>query len=115
MLMLVLPDLLVRSDEVARRCLVRQRPAEINLGFDELAVLYGQHFRVTKRFAGMPAAFIGDEYLVASCTKYQLEVGDISTVAPAAREVGRPVEAIVERAGEMKVLSDEHSIRNRPG
>src|SRR5262249_56141599 len=92
-------------EEGGRGCLVRRRPAEINLGLDET-------LRVTKCFAGMPAAFIVYEHLIdPPCTQWTN--GDSSTVGSAAREVGRPVAAIVERADEVKVLADEHSISTR--
>jgi hypothetical protein len=39
------------------------------------------------------------------------EGGDVFAVGPAVRKVGRSVEAIVERAGKVKVIGDE-SVRS---
>ena len=87
---------------------MRQGPAEVDLGFDKLAVSDRQYFRIAKSLAPWSTAFVGHKHAVAVLDAVdEREVGNVFTIGPAAREVGLAVDTIVERAGEVKVLSDE--------
>src|SRR5262249_6864833 len=94
--------------ETARLGFVRKGPAEINFHFDDLAVTYGDDFGVTKFFTVRFATFVGHEDSVAIRNEIlELETVDPLAVWPAAREICRAINPVIDRTGEMKILGDQ--------
>src|SRR5687768_16583934 len=86
---------------------MRDGPAEIDLGVDDLAAAHRQYLGVAKARSRGAGALIGDEDAVAVLNQVLVfEAGDRLAVRPAAREIGLSVEAVVERAGEMEVVGN---------
>src|SRR6185312_16738686 len=86
---------------------MRQGPAEIDFDLDDPAVADGQHFGVAERLAAAALADIGRDHLLAVADQAdELVAGDPCVVRPAALEIGLPIDAVVERAGEVEVLGD---------
>jgi hypothetical protein len=92
----------------AIRRLVRDVPAEVDLGGYDAAAADGQHLGVAETLAVAGLGHVGDENLVPHCDDTDaLEAGDLFAVGPAAREIGGAVELVVERAGEVEVFGDQ--------
>lgn len=98
----------VVADVAARRSRMRQRPAEIDLRFGELAVLHRKDFGVAETIAAGPTSFIGDEDLIAGAEQVnEIELLDIISGRPAMIHVARPAEPVVVRAGEVKIVGEQ--------
>ena len=59
----------LQIDEASHRSLVRNRPAEINLDLDNLAIPDRHYFGIPKGLSGGTLAFIGYEHALPSATK----------------------------------------------
>src|SRR5215207_194390 len=57
--------LFVDPDEASGGRLMRDRPAEIDLGLDDLAVPNGQDLGIAKALAAVVVPFIGHEHMLA--------------------------------------------------
>jgi hypothetical protein len=87
---------------------VRNRPAEIDFGLDDLAVAHRQNLGVAEGLARCAPPFIGDEDPISVANQVdESETGDRLTGLPASIEIGLAIDAIVERAGEMKIVVDD--------
>ena len=94
-------------DMAAQRGRMRKVPAEIHLDRDQLAIPNGVQLAVAKALCRR-RGFIDDERPFP-------DLGSLDddrrihrlAVRPAAREVGRPVERVVDRTGEAKVLGKQ--------
>ena len=100
--------------EAARPGRVRHVPAEIDFDLDNLPVSNGQHLRVAEASSTVAMADIRHiDAIVAGDDGDEVKAIDPSAVRPAALEIGLSIEAIVERAGEVKVVGEERSIAER--
>lgn len=87
---------------------MRPRPAEIDFGLDDFAVAHRQDFRIAKALAPGRLTFIRDEHAIPLRHEVdEFEIFDRPAVRPAALEVRRAVQAVVERTGEMKIVRDQ--------
>src|SRR4029079_10745540 len=94
--------------ESALRSSVRDGPAEIHLDIDNLRVADGEDLGVPKSMTVGVASLIRHEDAVAIRHQVdELEARDSLAVWPAATAVRLAVETIVQRAGEMKIVSDD--------
>ena len=94
--------------EAAGRGRMRHVPAKIDLGLDNLPISNGQHLRVAEASSAVAMADIRyTNAIVAGDDCDEVEAVDPSAVRPAALEIGLSIDAIVERAGEVKVLGEE--------
>src|ERR1700722_14508556 len=94
--------------EAAGRGRVRHVPAKIDLDLDNLPISNDQHLRVAEGSSGVAMADSRHiNPIVAGDDGDEVEARDPSAVRPAALEIGLSIEAIVERAGEVKVLGEE--------
>ncbi|MEO8927206.1 MAG: hypothetical protein ABI306_08585 [Caulobacteraceae bacterium] len=76
---------------------MENRPAEIDLGLDDLPVANGQDLGVAEALPSGVPTFVGDEDSVPVRDDIdEVEAGDRRAAPPAAGEIGRPVDAVVE-------------------
>ena len=95
---------------------MRQRPAEVHFRVHQLAVTNSQDFGVSKAIAASVSAFVGHEHAFTLLHEMdEFEVGGVRAVGPAAFEVHLAIDALVERAGEVKVVGDQPGVRSRNG
>ena len=86
---------------------MRQGPAEIDFGLDDLAVADRQDLGVAERLAAAALADIGGDHLLTIANQAdELVSGDPFFVRPAAGEIDFAVDAVIERAGEVEILAD---------
>ena len=84
---------------------MRHGPAEIHLHLDDVPVSNGEDLGIPKSMTIRVPSFIRDEHAVGVGDEIdEFEALDDLAVWPASAEVGLPVEPIVERAGEMKIV-----------
>ena len=87
---------------------VGNRPAEIDFDLDDLAVARRQNLGVAEGLAGHAPPFIGDEDSIPVANQIdESEAGDRLAGLPASIEICLAINAIVERAGEMKIVGDD--------
>src|SRR5580658_703916 len=95
-------------DRAAGRRFVGDRPAEIDLGVEDLPVADGEALRVPEALAAGIPSFIGNiDAIAVGHHVDEIEAGDPCAVGPAASEIGGTIDAIVERAGEVEIVGDE--------
>src|SRR5438132_9816485 len=93
--------------EASRQRIVRDRPAEINLGLDYLVVPHRQYFGIAEGLSGGTLPFVGHEHALPIDDQInEGEAGDRVAVFPALLEIRFAIDAIVARAGEMKIIPD---------
>src|SRR4029450_11716243 len=81
-------------------------PSEVDLGVDQLSVADGQDLAVTKALPTPVPRLVCHEDSVAVAQQIdELESENRLVVRPAPFEVGGAVDPIVERAGEMEMVS----------
>jgi hypothetical protein len=84
------------------------RPPKIDFNVDDLALAKGQDLGVPKAPAAYAAPLVRDENPIAvRDAADEVEPFCSLAVGPAASEIRRAVNSVVERAGEMEVISDQ--------
>ena len=92
--------------------LVRQIPAEINLYFDDLRSAHRDDLGVAKPVAARTTRLIGHEHPLAVGHKMdELKPFGGFAVGPAAFEIGRAVDAVVQWAAEVKIFGNQRLYR----
>src|ERR1700730_7706516 len=100
------PDLGI--DEAAEWRFVGDRPAEIHLDLDCLAVAKRHDLRIAEAPAVFVLAFIGYDHAVAIGDEIdEVEAFDTLAVRPTALEIGRSVDAVVERTAEVEIVGED--------
>src|SRR5215469_2328904 len=90
------------------RSIVRNRPAEINLDLDDLAIPQRHDFGIAERLSSRTSSFIGHEHAFSIGDEIdEREAGNRFTIFPAPIEIGLAIDAIIARAGEMKITPDK--------
>src|SRR5215471_8496368 len=98
-----------RSRKAFRRRFVRYRPAEINLDLDNLAVPHRHYLGIAEGFSGGTLPFVSHEHALPIGDQIdEGEAGNRVAVFPASVEIRVTIDAIVARAGEMKIIPDNH-------
>src|SRR4029450_3269439 len=83
-------------------------PSEVDLGVDQLSVADGQDLAVTKALpTPVPRLVCHEDSVAVAQQMDEFESENRLVVRPAPFEVGRAVDPIVERAGEMEIVSDD--------
>src|SRR6187397_636632 len=94
--------------EFSGRRLVRQRPAEVHLDVDDLVAAGRHDLRVAERVTRTRASFVRDEHAIASRHEiHECKALDVLAVRPAPCEIARAIDAVVERAREMKIRGEQ--------
>jgi hypothetical protein len=91
----------------SRRHRMRNRPTEVHLDLDDLAVAHGMQLGVAEALLAH-AALVRDEGAIAIDDQaHYVESVDSPAIGPADLEIGRPIEAVVERAGEVEIVRQD--------
>jgi len=94
--------------ETIRFRFVRYWPTEIDLDLDDLIIAHGDNLGVAKAMPVRAATFIGDEYPVAIGNEIdKIETADPFAVRLATRKIGRAVNAVIKRTGEVEIRGDQ--------
>jgi hypothetical protein len=85
-------------DEVADRCRMRHGPAKVDFDLDDVTTTQRDNLCVAEAMSIGAAPFVRDELAIAFCDEVdEFEPRRSFTIWPAAFEVGRAIESIVER------------------
>ena len=87
---------------------MRDCPAEIDFRFHDFSIANCQDFAVAEALAASASAFVGDEHVIAIWHNVdEIELGDCRAIWPAVGKIGRPVDMVIKRAGEMEIIGDQ--------
>ena len=87
---------------------MRDGPTEVNFDLDNLTIANGEALRITEGPAAGTFSLVGNDHIIARFNHAdKIKASDELIIRPAALEIGSAVQAVVVRAGEMKIVSNE--------